>query len=682
MIKNIISPRGRDFLLHRRKKRYAELTGISNCKNGRIKSLSDNKLIGRFSVLSISPIANITSFYNGKAYYYVMNRDIDQLHIDLLEVKDTDEHNGVEVKAPVTSFDLKNLQCLSFIENVYVQYQGYDNELVKQFNKRKITSCKNFKVIDTYIPDSRFYVKDIEVLLGKIPYKIDFSELYRYSDPQYDWKETFRYIYPTIEIGSVDITPNRESLLYSERTKQVLRDAYDKCIEELTQMWNDKQNEEYEDFKLWLDKIICPGRNAMEIGGLDMPMPHDLPTSAIFKSRSEWNNLDPKTKQSCAHTLVYHQAGLLCELADNTFYKGRSETERTVKKVMDSMHYNHDGTCLFYIIPSLAGFSGKYMKSFLTEKHPHEHLHFIRKREISLRAIRSFILQTWGVSTYSRRNERLYITQLIIETIRYFSSKCTVSDIINTPEYQKYKKDHAEPKNTSKKFNGEITFTITNTELYDIEKETCTLDRIIRIARRDCSKKARIVYADLDSPFISSLKSMRYPNLIILSAAKSNMRYLKEGLPSWVRPIEELYSPTNRVFIKYVTALHIYNHGGIRYTEQSFYPEDVNAKIRKIREYVDEYAYKVTEKDFRTRDTIQSLLNVIPEGTYDMDILGTFHEVLPYMKKSYQLANLEYSTSDRWLMFLLMKCKKLKLSYPFYKNMKDKLNQNIETLCA
>ena len=55
-------------------------------------------MIGRFSALSCSNIVYITSYYEGKAYSYIMMKNNEKINIDLVNTEDTSEHNGVDVK--------------------------------------------------------------------------------------------------------------------------------------------------------------------------------------------------------------------------------------------------------------------------------------------------------------------------------------------------------------------------------------------------------------------------------------------------------------------------------------------------------------------------------------------------------------------------------------------------------
>jgi hypothetical protein len=76
-----------------------------------------------------------------------------------------------------------------------------------------------------------------------------------------------------------------------------------------------------------------------------------------------------------------------------------------------------------------------------------------------------------------------------------------------------------------------------------------------------------------------------------------------------------------------------------------------------------------------------SILDVIPEGTYDLYALGEFNELLPYLKLSHKLYNV--SSFGGWQelkYYVLMKAKKLRPSFEYYKSMKERVNLLINSL--
>lgn len=626
--------------------------------------------IGRFSALAVSKLANITSFYNGKAYYYVMNMDIDQLHIDKIYELDTTEPNGVEVKIPLEKFNAKDLDCLSFIGNVYVECDGdYDNSYtISEFNKRKVHSFDYFKTISYEL---RSRNDKTEILLGKIPYAVDYLGLWDYSDDWHrSWKDTMVDIYPCINIGDVDITPNRESLIYSDRTKAKLREVYDNCILEITKYWNEKCAEEYEDFFLWAHEITKWRRNELELGGVTLSISSRLPFNAKLKSHPEWDKVEPKEKKRIVSTLMNMSYECLGQLVDGTIYKGRRETHVLVSRLLEDWVYDIDKAGrMTLVVPSKSGFSGKYFKDFLGLKFPDKEILFVRKQKVSIHELRSFIRKLWGVTAFSDPNLG-FMVGILKECYKAIASRVTYMDIMSFPEYIKYKKEHQDPKANVARHTGKITFTITNTQSVS-QKITMTLAEIIPYIRKSWDKHKRIVYSSLDNPFLEAFNTMRYPNLIILSAAKNNMKYLEEGLPEWVKPIEDLYTADNKVLIRYKTAQWMWEQEDVSFEYYSVMPSTLQPRMCWLNRYRSKYAIS----------DCNSILDVIPDGTYDLYALGEFNELLPYLKLSHKLCNI--SSFGGWQelkYYVLMKAKKLRPSFEYYKSMKERVNLLINSL--
>ena len=204
--------------------------------------------IGRFSALAVANVVYITSYYNGIANSYVMAKNGGGIDIDLVSSLETDERNGVEIRVQVNSvsgYD-KILTNLCYISNLYIECQGTDNDsyysdwsslksAVDRFNDRKIIDFGEFKY-NTFITDNYYYDTG-KIVLGNIVYPIEFKNIVPL--PNYprltksDISNILKDVNVTFSIGSLDVTPNRESLMYSERTIKTLQDTYTRVLDYL-----------------------------------------------------------------------------------------------------------------------------------------------------------------------------------------------------------------------------------------------------------------------------------------------------------------------------------------------------------------------------------------------------------------------------------------------------------------
>lgn len=194
--------------------------------------------IGRFSCLACSDNVLITSYYEGMEYRYLMSKSGNTVTTHLLNSSETSEKNGVGV----TLTDIQNIHDylnafsqLVFFRNVYVSlnvseeisYKWHYTNPVELFNTSKTKLYNNFAVTN-YDGRSSSY----GVLLGKVLYKLEqdkFSTTYKHKLEVLAQEGVF----PRFEVGDLEITPNRESLIYTKRTIKAVEDKLDAMWEEV-----------------------------------------------------------------------------------------------------------------------------------------------------------------------------------------------------------------------------------------------------------------------------------------------------------------------------------------------------------------------------------------------------------------------------------------------------------------
>ena len=620
--------------------------------------------IGRFASLAVADVVNITSFYNGKAYYYVMNKDIDQLHIDLILEKDTDEHNGVEVKIPFKSpMHEEDWKCLSFIKNIYIEderkYPSTDQySIVSSFNKRKVYNYKTFKLLDIGYPYST-KSKYTEVLIGSIPYRVDYGSLW--DEDLYDnWEQAFKMVCPCIQIGEVDITPNREGLLYSERTKKVLRKAYNDAIDEMTQLWEASCNEEYTDFKEFAHAINDHYGNKLKLQGIDVSIDGDLPYNIKMK---DFPDYDFKKLREIIRTLFYSTCDcVIAYYVNNEMQKGKKVISSTIHNILNKCD---DGYTTMLAVPSAYGFSSKYIKGFLDVQFPNQRVMILKEPSLSLGRVKSFIRQKFGITTIGDSERTHLIIVCLRHLLKYFNQHVLKCDIINSPQYAQYKEDNKEEK-VYMRDNTKIPCHIWYPDSKSPETWTETPNRLIKELRSQF-KKCRIVYAQLDSPFIFGFKGINYPNLIIIGLAQNNYALVEKGLfPDYVRPIEELYSPDNRILQRMAAMMFVRSKVTPQPLNDAF-PKPLREMASKLRSLDSKYYYG-QRYDYRY-DGACNILKVVPQEKYDYEIMALYHQ----LEKAYdiQYRTKEYSFNRNYFFwYFLMKAKKFRPDYDYYKSIK------------
>jgi hypothetical protein len=187
--------------------------------------------IGRFSCLSCADVAQITSYYNGKKYSYVMYKNGGGINIDQLSVIEGDFKNGLEVSIEKYIYnhnDLVNaIRKLCLFERLHISYKGNNSVIsskVADFNDRKVTHFNTFSRC-SWLQDNNFFK------VGNVIYDYD-----KY------WLNTRDGLIIDLPMGSVDITPNREALQFTDFTNNNIKARIADVKQELQDIVNSHIN--------------------------------------------------------------------------------------------------------------------------------------------------------------------------------------------------------------------------------------------------------------------------------------------------------------------------------------------------------------------------------------------------------------------------------------------------------
>lgn len=198
-----------------------------------------NDFIGCFGIGHLSPFAcsntvYITSYYNGKAYFYIGNKVNNSITYHQLNIADTNEKNGVEVSIKTDSIRkyVEATKNVVFFPNIYLDHDPLSINLTK--TKR----FKNFAVCSMPIEN--------KLLLGNVLYPCHTSQL---SDEARIFIESLESTGAALsfDIGELDITPNRENLIYNSRTIDTINKRAIAAKEELISLIKPHIKKDYDD---------------------------------------------------------------------------------------------------------------------------------------------------------------------------------------------------------------------------------------------------------------------------------------------------------------------------------------------------------------------------------------------------------------------------------------------------
>lgn len=193
--------------------------------------------IGKYSALACSNTVHITSYYEGTAYYYIMVKSGNSITTNLLMEKPTEEKNGVEVTiknikdlAPYN----KALQYIVFFPNIYID-GACDASVI---NSAKLKKFDNFAAAS--IPISS------KLLLGNVLYPVQKYHLNHESRDFLD-KIDNTGIVIKFDVGEINITPNRENIIYSSDTIRKIENRIKSAKNELDAYIDKKITKNYDD---------------------------------------------------------------------------------------------------------------------------------------------------------------------------------------------------------------------------------------------------------------------------------------------------------------------------------------------------------------------------------------------------------------------------------------------------
>lgn len=229
--------------------------------------------IGRFSCLSCADSAMVDSYYNGTRYSYLMYKNGAGINIDKLGEFPTTEKNGVSVKVELTlNRDmLKQLpfdfMSLAFFNCIYIQdSQNILDDFANNFNNRGTKKFKHMAYWHmTNKPSKGYYDKtEIQLVVGNVVYPLDKKYLAMdvFEDDGYP-------IYLNFEIGDLDVTPNRENVLYNTKTEAKIAEVAKLAAAELKEYILEQTAFDFPDIIQWYKFV------SMQQLELTIPLSHD-----------------------------------------------------------------------------------------------------------------------------------------------------------------------------------------------------------------------------------------------------------------------------------------------------------------------------------------------------------------------------------------------------------------------
>lgn len=187
---------------------------------------NNNTLLGGYGIGSKSPLAYTDQFYittrvDGIEYKYILYKTDIRPELDLLGTKTVDKPNGTIVRVDLHKHETRGkiaqaiITQLIYFENLYVvgldDYYDNNNQIVE--GDTFIYSSKN---------TTRLYV---HAVVGCVAYPLDWAQLEERAIPL--------PLGLKFNLGELDLTPNRENLRYTDKTKAAIKDKLQEFRKEI-----------------------------------------------------------------------------------------------------------------------------------------------------------------------------------------------------------------------------------------------------------------------------------------------------------------------------------------------------------------------------------------------------------------------------------------------------------------
>lgn len=232
--------------------------------------------------MAYSGSVNITSNYEGVKYKYLMYKDGNNINIDELFREETTDRNGLEVMVYIKNGDLSEFReairkQLPYFENLFISFDRLTisdtstyaqsiyvepyKKFADEFNNLKIKKYKTFSV-NSLLPNNA-----ITLCLGKIQYPLNITSLSSKTQSNF----TPYPISINFEIGELDVTPNREQILYSKKNIDIIEKRLVKVQAEIDDIIKSQTNTDFTDFKEYIYQISEKDNTIMLLDEKDIP---------------------------------------------------------------------------------------------------------------------------------------------------------------------------------------------------------------------------------------------------------------------------------------------------------------------------------------------------------------------------------------------------------------------------
>lgn len=512
--------------------------------------------IGRFAPLSCSNVVTINNYYDGTKYTYLMYLDNTELHIDCISKVPTTEHNGLEVSvtlykgmSTMTSIT-EGLRNIALMPNVFVTF---DSDTDSFFNKRNTIEFEHFKV-NTFCYTNSTEDCFIKVDIGNVLYPVSLSKLgiesifskcyLHFSQGEYSGNLS---LIIKSEMGEIDIAPNREDIIYTKDTTELLRkkikDVEEELLNVVKEQYKDgfKSINEYDNIIKYRYTIFIP---VIKYQNCDI----SLSVSPEIICGCSKNIIDGEPipdKQSFDRLLP-------CVLSNNlpiwSNVKDKYKSTWSTKIYRPVRLYDEN-----IVLINLEGSLRDYVKDYIKEKFPNQRI-YILKKNWKKEAFSSLVKAAELLFNFMDMDTHIGTLKYIL---RHYDYSNFIIHNIKVSDIPKPKKDKSSIQRTTNYY-----YRVYTNYSDVIKRETISYSNLI--STKNCVK----VYAENNNEtlreFCKLCGQMEVGNIICIETSIKYVKDLKENTPRGWMHISEIFTKKLNAISKKITLLYIRKHYSLK----------------------------------------------------------------------------------------------------------------------
>lgn len=295
--------------------------------------------IGSKTALAYTDYYHVESVKNGRYNHFVIYKESNS-SIKITRIasrKDNTLTSGTKVKVYFKEESQDSEEKL--FEDICVKELCYFDNVILRFksNTSKASTYNFYKIIeaDTFKYKSGYnYDNNIHLVLGKVAYPIDYREL-GLDSSQYITSVALKF-----EIGELQVHMNRETVLYSDNAKKVIKQRLQECVEDLIVRYNN-QNKPIIDYVTYLRELAVEKSNNTKVIKIDSINQIVLYGQAITK------NL-PDVKFAPSLLLGFKQSPSAEEIMPFIRVTHHLHNSKAVRKNIHIKEISNSSTLVFY----------------------------------------------------------------------------------------------------------------------------------------------------------------------------------------------------------------------------------------------------------------------------------------------------------------------------------------------